>query len=98
MTNPREIEIFSSFKRNAKKHYLHLVGTEWAEVITCLVNRIPLPEKYQDHQLTGNLREYRDCHVKNDLVLLYKISANDTVLELHYLDTHSEVFKNANRK
>ena len=94
---PREIEIFSSFKRCAKKHYLHLISGEWAEVINCLIHRTPLPPKYKDHALTGNLKAYRDCHVKNDLVLLYKISDDDNVLELHYLDTHSEVFKNADR-
>ncbi len=77
---------------------MHLIGTEWAEVITCLVNRIELPEKYKDHALTGNLKSYRDCHIKNDLVLLYKISDDDKVVELHYLDTHSEIFKNASNK
>ncbi|MBE9590087.1 hypothetical protein IM753_03685 [Moraxella sp. K127] len=38
---PREIEIFSSFKRCAKKHYLHLISGEWAEVINCLIHRTP---------------------------------------------------------
>lgn len=95
MNTPRKLEVFSSFKRNAKKHFEHLISPEWGEVITCLVHRVPLPDKYRDHQLTGNLKAFRDCHVKNDLVLLYKISDDDTVVELHYLDIHSEVFKNA---
>ncbi|MDO4897242.1 MAG: hypothetical protein Q3971_07755 [Moraxella sp.] len=30
-------------------------------------------------------------------MLLYKISDDDNVLELHYLGTHSEVFKNADK-
>ncbi|QIW15246.1 addiction module toxin RelE [Pasteurellaceae bacterium RH1A] len=98
MTKPRQIEVFNSFKRNAKKHFEHLISAEWAEVITCLVNRVALPEKYKDHQLTGNLKAFRDCHIKNDLVLLYKISEDDERLELHYLDTHSEIFKNAGAK
>ena len=95
MNTPRKLEVFSSFKRNAKKHFEHLISPEWGEVITCLVHRAPLPDKYRDHQLTGNLKAFRDCHVKNDLVLLYKISNDDAVVELHYLDIHSEVFKNA---
>lgn len=98
MNAPREIEIFNSFKRNAKKHFEHLISAEWGEVISCLVNRAPLPEKYRDHALTGSLKGFRDCHVKNDLVLLYKISDDDNTLELHYLDTHSEVFSNANHR
>ncbi len=95
MSKPRQIEVFNSFKKTIKKHYMHLVSEEWAEVIYCLVNRLPLPEQYKDHPLKGSLKAYRDCHVKNDLVLLYKISADDTIVELHYLDTHSEIFKNA---
>lgn len=95
MSKPRDIEVFNSFKRNAKKHFEHLISVEWAEVVSCLVHRMPLPEKYQDHALTGNLKKFRDCHVKNDLVLLYRISDDDNTLELHYLDTHSEVFRNA---
>lgn len=95
MNKPREIEVFNSFRRNAKKHLEHLISAEWAEVVTCLVQRVPLPDKYRDHALTGNLKGFRDCHVKNDLVLLYKISNDDQTLELHYLDTHSEIFKNA---
>lgn len=97
MSLPKEIETFSSFKRCVKKHYLHLVSDEWTEVLQCLLHRKPLPVKYKDHALQGNLAEFRDCHVKNDLVLLYRISDDDT-LELHYLDTHSEVFKNASRR
>lgn len=98
MKPARQIEVFSSFKRNAKKHFERLISPEWGEVITCLVNRVPLPEKYADHALQGNLKGFRDCHVFNDLVLLYKISNDDEILELHYLDTHSEVFKNAGKK
>ena len=92
---PREIDVFNSFKRCAKKHFLHLISHEWSQVLQCLLHRQSLPEKYQDHALQGNLGGFRDCHVKNDLVLIYKISDDDQVLELHYLDTHAEVFKNA---
>ncbi|TNH05280.1 type II toxin-antitoxin system YafQ family toxin [Testudinibacter sp. TR-2022] len=95
MNNARKIEIFSSFRRNAKKYFLQLASVEWAEVVTCLTQRVPLPERYRDHQLKGNLKAFRDCHIKNDLVLLYKISDDDNTVELHYLDTHSEIFKNA---
>lgn len=91
----RNIDVFNTFKRDAKKHFLHLISPEWAEVLHCLVERKPLPAKYLDHQLQGNLKEYRDCHVKNDLVLLYKIVDNDETVELHFLDTHSDIFKKA---
>ncbi|MDK4564251.1 type II toxin-antitoxin system YafQ family toxin [Kingella kingae] len=49
-----------------------------------------MPEKYRDHALKGEFAGFRDCHVKPDLVLIYR--DNGELLELHRLDTHSEVF------
>lgn len=86
----RKFKPTSSFKRDLKKHYLALISTEWTEVADCLLNDKPLPPKYLDHPLKGEFAGYRDCHVRNDLVLIYKIVGDD--VELHYLDTHSETF------
>lgn len=61
------------------------------EALYCLVKNEPLPEKYRDHGLTGNLKGFRDCHIKPDLVLIYKITDDDT-LELYQLNSHAEVF------
>ncbi|CWW74780.1 type II toxin-antitoxin system YafQ family toxin [Haemophilus influenzae] len=56
----------------------------------CLLNSLPLPEKYKDHALTGNWKGWRDCHIKNDLVLIYKIVGDE--IRLARLNTHSEIF------
>lgn len=50
-----------------------------------------LPEKYTDHSLSGNWLGYRDCHVKPDLVLIYK--TDNTSLKLARIGTHSELFR-----
>ena len=49
-----------------------------------------LPAKYLDHALSGEWQGFRDCHIKNDLVLVYKVEGS--VLQLARLNTHSEVF------
>ncbi|ETD68705.1 translation repressor RelE [Pelistega indica] len=49
-----------------------------------------MPEKYKDHPLKGQFKDFRDCHVKPDLVLIYKVEG-DTVV-LYRLNTHSELF------
>ncbi|WP_258556912.1 type II toxin-antitoxin system YafQ family toxin [Moraxella lacunata] len=67
-----------------------LIGEAWTEVSDCLLNAKPIPQKYQDHSLQGDWAGFRDCHIKPDLVLIYKI--NDGVVELHRLATHSELF------
>ncbi len=52
-----------------------------------------LDKKYKDHALKGNLSEYRECHVKNDLLLIYCIKNNELVLFLANIGSHSEMFK-----
>lgn len=79
----------NQFKRDAKKHFLEMTSFAWAEVIYCLVKGLPLPRKYADHALTGNLKDLRDCHIKPDLVLLY--AKVDDTLNLLRLGSHSEL-------
>lgn len=63
---------------------------EFDDVIDLLRNGKILPEKYQDHKLKGNLKIFRECHLKNDLLLIYKLEKN-TVL-LIGIGTHSKLF------
>lgn len=51
-----------------------------------------LPERYKNHSLNGNLKGYYDCHVLNDLVLIYKIEKKRLVLLLFDIETHSNLF------
>ena len=63
------------------------------EVIEILRQGKPLDVKYKDHQLTGNYRMFRECHVKPDWLLIYMI--DDGVLTLTLIDTgsHSDLLK-----
>lgn len=63
---------------------------EFIEVMHCLQYGIALPPKYRDHPLVGKYKGYRDCHIFNDLLLIYKIE--NEVLYLVRLNTHSEIF------
>lgn len=49
-----------------------------------------LPKRYYDHALTGNWTDYRDCHIKPDLILIYRKPSNE-VLELVRLGSHSQL-------
>lgn len=87
----RKFKITNAFKRDLKKHYLDLiVDKSWHDIINCLSTGSPLPVKYNDHALVGNFKDFRDCHVQPDLVLIYKIS--DDIVELHRLGSHSDLF------
>ncbi len=50
-------------------------------IITAQANDLPLAEKHRDHALTGNWKDHRYCHVKPDLVLIYR-KPDDAVLQL----------------
>lgn len=68
----------------------HLKEDELKAVITILMNEQKLPPKYVDHKLSGQWEGYRDCHVQNDIVLIYK--AENGILKLARLSSHSEIF------
>ena len=77
----RKIELTSAFKRDFKREAkgLHraVLDTELKQVITDLANGVPLAAKHRDHSLTGSWKQYRDCHVRPDLVLIYRITGSD---------------------
>ena len=61
------------------------------EVITLLCEEKPLPEKFRDHQLQ-NSRNYKECHIEPDWLLIYRIEAERLILELIRTGTHSDLF------
>jgi mRNA interferase YafQ len=80
----------SSYKRISRhKHFdLKLVN----KIINQLANGEVLDPKYKDHQLTGPSKEFRECHIKNDLLLVYKKQDDVLVLSLVDIGTHSSLF------
>lgn len=61
------------------------------EIIERLIKKISLEEKNCDHPLSGNWVGHRECHVKPDILLVYK--SDDENLFLERLGSHSELFK-----
>ena len=60
-------------------------------MLISLIHKETLEEKYKDHALTGNWKDHRDCHIKPDLVLIYRIEEDDNILRLTRLGSHSEL-------
>jgi len=48
--------------------------------------------KYRDHQLTGDMSQYRECHVENDLLLIYEVSKLGNYIEVVDIGSHSDLF------
>lgn len=76
------------FKKIAKLPIPEIV--EVGRIISKLQRDEPLDAKQVDHPLTGNWHGFRDCHIKPDLVLIYRIS--NGALQLARIGSHSELF------
>ena len=63
-------------------------------VITLLANEQPLPEKYRDHALTNsrNYKDMRECHIKPDWLLVYKVLKETLILRLIRTVSHGDLF------
>ena len=60
------------------------------ETVEMIAADQPLPVRYFDHPLSGKWVDHRDCHLRPDLVLIYRKPDDDT-LELVRLGSHSEL-------
>jgi mRNA interferase YafQ len=75
---------------------LYKAGQINLDKLNVVVNTIAagetLPKKYRDHQLSGQLSDYRECHVRGDLLLLYQIREKELLLVLVNIGSHSGLF------
>ncbi len=63
------------------------------EVILLLAKGKNLPKKYKDHNLTGQWKDFRECHIKPDWLLIYSIENDVLTLTLTRTGSHSDLFK-----
>ena len=78
------------YKREAKGRHRATLDAELEPVILALANdRSPEP-RYRDHALAGDWKDHRDCHIKPDLVLMYRKPDVET-LQLVRLSSHGEL-------
>lgn len=87
MTSTFKKELKSIKKRNKDLSKLK-------EIVDKLANGIDLDIKNRDHQLVTNLRfkNYRECHIEPDWLLIYKKDNNNLILFLIETGSHSDLF------
>lgn len=91
----RTIKYTTAFKRDFKREVKGRHGPSLEgylrEVVPLLAKDEALGIKYRDHSLGGNYSDHRECHLKPDLLLIYKKPDEET-LWLARLGSHSELF------
>ena len=89
----REIVQTSRFKSDLKKlarSGRHDVN-ELLAVIEMLASDKLLPEKYKDHPLSGEWQDHRDCHIRPDWLLIYRLEPGSLILVRS--GSHSALYK-----
>jgi mRNA interferase YafQ len=93
MMSKYKIAYTSKFKKQRKLMIARgLDVTELDAAIAMIAKGTPLPEKYCDHALQGTHKGYRDCHIRADWVLIYKIDEDVLTLLLCETGSHSDLF------
>jgi mRNA interferase YafQ len=91
----RTIKETGSFRRDRKRERSGQHGPKLKGLLVVVVGLLAtdslLPMRYRDHALSGDWKGYRECHIRPDLILIYRKPDADT-LELVRLGSHSELF------
>jgi len=92
--NLLSIEALPSFERDLKRLEKKKADKgKLIKVIKDLANNKILAPKYKDHQLKGNLKELRECHIEDNWLLMYKKDKTKLILVLVRTGTHDEILR-----
>jgi mRNA interferase YafQ len=90
----RTIEQTTAFKRDLKREskgqHRASLSESFVPLVQALANDELLAERFHDHALSNNWQDHRDCHIRPDLVLIYR-KPDDETLQLVRLGSHSEL-------
>jgi mRNA interferase YafQ len=90
----RTVKYTSRFKRDYRREKSGQHGRKLDKLLMDVVEMLAadqtLPRHNFDHSLTGEWNDHRDCHIRPDLILIYR-KPDDTCLELVRLGSHSEL-------
>lgn len=89
----RTIKYASKFKCDYRREKPGVLGKKLdvliAQAVDLLANDRPMPAHYSDHQLKGEWKDFRDCHLRPDLLLIYR-KPDGATFKLVRLGSHSE--------
>ncbi len=89
------VKLTTQFKKDYKLAMKSRLDIELLDtIIATLAMGEALAEKHKDHDLTGNWAGYRECHILQDWLLIYRIDHGVQVLTLARTGTHSDLFGN----
>ena len=89
-----EVVLSNQFKKDlklAKKRGFDI--EKLLNVVNSLAAKRKLEAKYHDHRLTGEYKDFRECHIEPDWLLVYRVNEDALMLFLFRTGTHSDLFR-----
>ncbi len=91
----RRIERTTAFRRDftreKKGQHRRDLDSLVSGVVSLLAADATLPDKNREHGLEGDWHDHRECHLKSDLLMIYR-KPDAQVLQLVRMGSHSELF------
>ncbi len=90
------IELSRAFRKDYRRvisnpAHARDIPKAYESAVSMLVAGVPLPDHFKDHPLLGEWRGYRECHLKPDVLLIYR-KTKDGILRIARLGSHAELF------
>lgn len=79
-----------SFKKLYKSGLLNI--NKLNSIVDKITTNQKLPPNCKDHKLHGDLKDFRECHISPDILLIYEIKKEELVLVLARIGSHSDLF------
>ena len=88
-----EVVLSNRFKKDLKLAARRgLPLDELNTVVDWLAAGQDLPDRDRDHALTGDYIGFRECHIRPDWLLVYRVDGDALELFLFRTGTHSDLF------
>ena len=78
------------YRRESRGRHRSDLDEHLTTVVHVLANDTPLDPRHHDHALGGQWSEFRDCHLKPELVLIYQ-KPDPRTLRLIRIGSHAEL-------
>jgi mRNA interferase YafQ len=90
MRTPEYFGIFKKDRKLMKKQNKDISKLD--EVMGLLLNEQPLLPKHENHPLHGNYKNWWECHIEPDWLLIYRIDKENNKVIFYRTGSHSELF------
>lgn len=90
----REVKRTSKFKTSFKriKNNKKFNQEVFEFIVLSLATDLALPGQFKDHQLIGEFKNFRECHLSSDILLIYTKEIDVITLQLVDIGSHSKLF------